>query len=333
MKQGFESLPVLGIVLFIFVTTFPPIEVTIETNLVAHMAQHVVIAIAGVLIGYPLYRAGKLSRIKGVKTGIMGLIAIAALLVFWHLPNSWDAAVLNPLVHIVEHFCFLGIGFAIGALLPMLPDNFKILTLLLAISAHMFYGFALFLINTSVYPLYPVNQQSTLGVFMFAPAPIYFIGFLYITLTRQSRRFEAHLHDNAPRRSNGLYYNSISKFVIPLLSLAMIISLGGYLAVTVAAISSSPQTSNIPVIYIDETPFTWQYSPQNITVVMGINNTIEWISHSLSYDTVTSTDLNFSHAFSPGDSFSYTFSSAGVFHYYCIYHPWMHGTVVVLPAQ
>ncbi|MGI0081319.1 MAG: plastocyanin/azurin family copper-binding protein, partial [Nitrososphaerales archaeon] len=202
-----------------------------------------------------------------------------------------------------------------------------------AISAHMFYGFALYIISTPVYPLYPVDQQALLGVFLFAPSPVYFVGFLYITLTRESRKLDAEKRPDmtAVRRP---MRKRLGHLTVAALSILMIVALSGYFAMTVVAIDSSPSQSlvNVPVVYIVETPILWQYSPQNITVVMGLNNTVEWISHSLAYDTVTSTTGSFSHSFSPGGTFEYTFPAQGVYDYYCTYHPWMKGTVVVLPS-
>lgn len=332
LRNGFQSLPFLGVVFFIFLTTFPPLEVETEISLPIHMAQHILIVLSGVLIAYPLYRSGKFSKIKSVKTGLLAFAVVATLIVFWHLPTFWDAAVLNPLVHIAEHFSFLMIGLLIGGFVPMLPDNFKMLALVLAISAHMFYGFALYLITTPIYPLYPVSQQSLLGLLLFAPSPAYLGGFLYITLSRESRALEEGRGNTAhiPKPSR----KRLERLSIATISLLMIFLLCGYLALTAVAIdSSTPQnTANVPIVYIVETPINWQYSPQNITVLMGLNNTVEWVSHSLTYDTVTSTSGNFSHAFSPGDTFEYTFPAPGIYDYYCIYHPWMHGTVVVLAS-
>ncbi len=333
LKSCLQSLPFLGVILFVFLTSFPPLEVETEINLSVHMAQHILIALSGVLISYPLYKAEKFSRIKSTRSGLLGFALLASLIVFWHLPAFWDAAVLNPLVHIVEHFSFLVIGLSIGAFVPMLPDNFKMLTLVFAISAHMFYGFALYIISTPVYPLYPVDQQALLGVFLFAPSPVYFVGFLYITLTRESRKLDAEKRPDmtAVRRP---MRKRLGHLTVAALSILMIVALSGYFAMTVVAINSSPSQSlaNVPVVYIVETPILWQYSPQNITVVMGLNNTVEWISHSLAYDTVTSTTGSFSHSFSPGGTFEYTFPAQGVYDYYCTYHPWMKGTVVVLPS-
>ncbi|MGI0085716.1 MAG: cupredoxin domain-containing protein, partial [Nitrososphaerales archaeon] len=35
----------------------------------------------------------------------------------------------------------------------------------------------------------------------------------------------------------------------------------------------------------------------------------------------------------PGGTFEYTFPASGVYDYYCTYHPWMKGAVVVLPSE
>lgn len=326
LRNLFQSLPFLGAVLFIFLTTFPPLEVETEINLPIHMAQHVLITVAGILIAYPLYREGKFSRIKSTRAGILGLAIICAIIVFWHIPSFWDSAVLNPVVHVSEHFSFLLVGILIGGFVPMLPDNFKMLALVLAISAHMFYGFSLYLMTTPVYPLYSTSQQALLGIFMFAPSPVYFIGFLYITLSRESRKLAG---GGAMTKSQG-GRKKLGRVFVVAFSVLLIAVLGGYLIITLAAISANQQTSpNVPVVYILETPITWQYSPQNITVFIGQNNTVEWISHSLTFDTVTSASGLFSHSFSPGDSFEFTFTSPGIYDYYCIYHPWMKGSIIV----
>jgi plastocyanin len=332
MLRIFGNLPFFGVILFVFITTFPPVEVTTEVNLGIHMLQHIVIAISGVLIGYPLLKAGKLDRIKSPRVGIAGILVIAALLVFWHLPYFWDLAVQVLYVHFVEHLCFLFVGVLIGICVPMLPDNFKMIVLALTISAHMFYGFALFLISSQVYPLYSLSQQQTLGIAMFAPAPAYFVGYLYFTLTRENRRLEAlescYTTKQARRKPR-------SAMIVPILSITLIAVLVGYFAITGAVIATSNYQAGVNAshILIQETPVSWQYSPQNIEVVIGVNNTVVWTSHSFTYDTVTSgTGLFSSGAISPGGSFSFTFTEPGVYDYYCQYHLWMHGTIVVKSA-
>jgi plastocyanin len=76
------------------------------------------------------------------------------------------------------------------------------------------------------------------------------------------------------------------------------------------------------------------FSPQNITVVIGTNNTIQWTNKDNTDHTVTSrsgdpTSFN-SGTIAPGGTYEYTFTAPGVYNYYCTFHPgWMHGTVTV----
>ena len=281
------------------------------------------------MIGYPLLKSGRLRRLKNTKFGLLGVLVIASLLIFWHLPTFWDAAVESLLVHILEHVCFLFVGVLIGFCIPLLQDNMKMILLALTISAHMFYGFALYLISTPVYPLYPVAQQQLLGVALFAPAPVYFILYLYLNLTRENRKLEA-LELEMP--TVAIPKRSFRKVIIPTLSVLMIIALVVYFVVTgfVIVTAKAPSISNIAVVYIEESPVTWQFSPQVIHVIIGINNTVEWDSHSFTYDTVTSAYWAlFLWILCPGGSYSYTFTQPGTYGYYCQYHLWMHGVVVV----
>ena len=72
------------------------------------------------------------------------------------------------------------------------------------------------------------------------------------------------------------------------------------------------------------------YSPDTITVVIGVNNTVVWVNNDNMPHTVTATNKLFdSGNMNPGDTFSYTFTSPGVYGYGCSYHSWMKGTVVV----
>lgn len=86
------------------------------------------------------------------------------------------------------------------------------------------------------------------------------------------------------------------------------------------------------------------FEPSEITVVIGVNNTVRWINK----DTVPSTvransndDPDFAKAtqekrnsdrplLSPNDTFQFTFTKEGRFGYHSEPHPWKHGTVIVL---
>jgi nitrite reductase (NO-forming) len=77
------------------------------------------------------------------------------------------------------------------------------------------------------------------------------------------------------------------------------------------------------------------YSPQTITVVIGVNNTVTWTNNDNVAHTVTSESGAFdSGNMEPGQSFTYTFTQPGTYTYYgCSYHSWMNGTVIVVGSS
>ena len=63
-------------------------------------------------------------------------------------------------------------------------------------------------------------------------------------------------------------------------------------------------------------------------VVVEVGGTVTWsnsdsIIHDVIFGNVTSPDIQ------PGSSWSHTFKTVGTYHYYCGYHAWMVGTIVV----
>ncbi len=72
------------------------------------------------------------------------------------------------------------------------------------------------------------------------------------------------------------------------------------------------------------------YSPATVTVVIGVNNTVVWTNKDGVPHTVTLVDKLFdSGNMNSGDTFAFTFTTPGTYHYSCSYHPWMKGTVIV----
>lgn len=81
------------------------------------------------------------------------------------------------------------------------------------------------------------------------------------------------------------------------------------------------------------------FEPLEITVAVG--TTVTWTNNDITNHTVTSgmsdgdavsPDGVFNSGFFvPGETFSYTFTEAGEFPYYCLPHPWMIGKVTVTP--
>ena len=72
------------------------------------------------------------------------------------------------------------------------------------------------------------------------------------------------------------------------------------------------------------------FNPATVTVVIGVNSTVEWVNDDIAPHTVTADDGSFSSGnLNPGDTFSFTFTKPGTYMYHCSYHPWMMATVVV----
>jgi plastocyanin len=75
------------------------------------------------------------------------------------------------------------------------------------------------------------------------------------------------------------------------------------------------------------------FSPDRITLVMGVNNTVVWTNNDDMTHTVTGDSGGPDSGPIPaGGNYTYTFQAAGTYRYHCIYHPTMTGTVVVTPA-
>jgi len=78
------------------------------------------------------------------------------------------------------------------------------------------------------------------------------------------------------------------------------------------------------VITIDN--FT--FSPKEVTVAVG--TTVKWVNHDDIPHTVVEKKTTFrSKALDTDDSYSYTFTSAGTFDYFCGLHPHMVGQIIV----
>lgn len=329
------STELLGVLLFAFAAGFPPFDDATEVDLTLHMLQHFLIVFAGVLIAYPHYgRRLVRTDVKGLLPGVL-LVTSALLVVFWHFPIPWDDAVLNPGIHVVEHLSFLFVGLLCGSWLLRLSDSGKIGALLAAFFGHM--GLAVALVapfGGQVYSLYSLADQVLLGWILLLSGPFLMIGVAYVILRNPEwlNGFSGSTVSVPTRRKTPLDGVHVPSWVAPLLTLVLAGAFVGYFGMTAYALAATPQAQVAgPRVYIVESPVSWQYSPQQIRVVLGVNSTVTWISHSISYDTVTGRagDIN-SGSIPPGGTFSFTFTSPGVYEYYCQFHPWMTGTVTVV---
>jgi plastocyanin len=87
----------------------------------------------------------------------------------------------------------------------------------------------------------------------------------------------------------------------------------------------TPASAHQVVIY------DYKFKPQALTVPRG--TTVSWVNRDTAPHTATRRSIS-DEPFDSGNltfeaGFSHTFQSTGTFHYLCIYHPGMQGTVVV----
>lgn len=89
------------------------------------------------------------------------------------------------------------------------------------------------------------------------------------------------------------------------------------------------------------------FVPKVIKVMIGVNNTVRWVSQDeVPHDIASNTDYRdpYSGRFNtyasadllggfimPGETYEFTFTKPGEYPYHGEPHPWMQGTVIVLP--
>jgi len=95
-----------------------------------------------------------------------------------------------------------------------------------------------------------------------------------------------------------------------------------------------PPVANTPVINANKTDYqpasvgisNFSFNPKKLTVKIG--TTVTWTNddpapHTIAFADFTSQTLN------TGDTYSYTFTQAGTYDYYCSIHPSMKGQIIV----
>lgn len=73
----------------------------------------------------------------------------------------------------------------------------------------------------------------------------------------------------------------------------------------------------------------YKFDPETLTVPAG--TTVTWVNHDEVPHSVMSSDKRFtsSGGLDTNESYSYTFTEAGTYAYYCSLHPFMTGKIVV----
>ena len=94
-----------------------------------------------------------------------------------------------------------------------------------------------------------------------------------------------------------------------------------------APVAADPAAANTMEVKIDN--FT--FAPQRITVKAG--TTVTWINEDDIPHTVVANQKAFkSKVLDTDDKYTFTFTTAGTYDYFCSLHPHMTGSVVVEPA-
>ena len=114
-----------------------------------------------------------------------------------------------------------------------------------------------------------------------------------------------------------------------LISLALYTAILGFLGSSVVLAQSG--AVQVSMVSGASTLTTTAYSPDVITVVIGVNNTVVWKNNDNVIHTATGTNFTGFNTgnIQPGASASYTFNAAGTYPYHCLIHPAMVGTVIV----
>ena len=115
-------------------------------------------------------------------------------------------------------------------------------------------------------------------------------------------------------------------------------ALAGLLAFTLSPAFGQTPAAQVGIIEPPLQPAsTWTYDPVELTIKVG--TTVPWTNEgavvhtvTVSKDSAAATGISFdSGNIRHGETFSYTFDTAGTFNYFCRYHPWMVGKIIIVP--
>ncbi len=101
----------------------------------------------------------------------------------------------------------------------------------------------------------------------------------------------------------------------------------------------TPPKGSTVYVCMETTPTgSYAFSPTNITVVVDVNNTVQWSNNGGAVHTTTAFPSGQAVNWNSGDlnvggTFTFTFVTPGTYTYECTIHPFMRGVVKVLPKS
>jgi plastocyanin len=240
-----------------------------------------------------------------------GLVYSGSDLLYGILPDLRNPSRFDPFIGLVAAFVILCYVSAFGILFTRRRWSF-------VSSAVVALGFVV----PSLF-VYPAPTQLTTFVIATSSIPILFLVsvFSILSLVNLKRGLDRKKYLSSPKSFGGL-----------LTAATLVIVIG---AAAFGALSTHQSLNDATTILIvsgasSPTNPTGHFSPNTITVEIGVNNTIVWINEDYSIHTITSNSGTFdSGLMNSGDKWSYTFFSPGVYAYHCAIHPYMTGTVIV----
>jgi putative membrane protein len=206
-----------------------PVDAAADHLLSVHMAQHlllVVVAAPLLIMGSPVLAMSRVLpegwRRATRQWGRRGFIRVArrtisnpagslflatAVLWAWHVPSLYEAAVQNPILHVVEHASFLGTALLFWwvALQPSGPRRLSrgvdVLYVFAGALQSGALGALLTFASSPIYPLYahrtaawgasPIADQQLAGLLMWVPSFVVYLlaaGALFVAWLRASER-------------------------------------------------------------------------------------------------------------------------------------------------
>ena len=116
-------------------------------------------------------------------------------------------------------------------------------------------------------------------------------------------------------------------------AVVLVVALGAYYYLNNMNASSGSQTVTVNIPRAAGSKQALNYSPNTLTLVIGVNNTVNFVNQDTFTHTVTANDGTFNSGdIAAGNTWNHTFSTAGTFSFHCAYHGWMTGTIVVKSA-
>lgn len=113
--------------------------------------------------------------------------------------------------------------------------------------------------------------------------------------------------------------------VLVVVVMGVIVFTGPYHKVNKVQAKSNAPAATVKIVTDAST--IGRYNPLTVKVKAGQN--IKWVNVSNTAHTVTGNGFDSGAINNNSGKFTFSFSKPGTYHYYCTYHPLMHGTIVV----